>query len=188
MKLKDIYHILIIGGFSISLWGCEETVWPEVTEIQKNEYLGIWTSEAYTTMTKYTRLTDEKTNDFYYEETVSTDSVKMTFQFGVVDAQNNLKADSVIVTRIQTVNGVEKAPAISRGRWTVAETTGGDYSKSTRYINIWNPQAAHGLIVLPFTTYTIKDPGSNKVTLEWQDYNNTAQNSTKYFTKVVKSN
>lgn len=188
-KSNIIYQLLaILTVLSVGLISCEETVWPEVTNVSKSDYLGIWKSQNYREKTTYIRTQDLVTKDFASRDTVFTETVDMQFEFGLTRASGKTIEDSIRISTTVIDNGVPKTPVVKTGYYSIGETAGSDDADKTIYINVWekkttihsgfaNPNAE------PYTTYTVVNKSATDMELRWVLYNQTAQSSAAY--KVI---
>jgi uncharacterized lipoprotein NlpE involved in copper resistance len=192
MKKKNIYQLLaVITLLVLIIPGCEETVWPDVVPVNKSEYLGSWTAPAYRAKTTYIRTQDLVTKDFSARDTTVTDSVTMKFELGIARASGVMVEDSVKITSTLTKNGVAQTPVVRSGYYSLAGTSGSDYTGSVVYLNVWERTANMHTgfanpIAEPYTTYTVMKKSSNEMDLSWVLYNNTSQNSVRYQVNLKK--
>ncbi len=184
------YKIILLFTAIASIIGfssCEDTIWPEVQKLEKAEYTGVWNTTAYRTVTAYTRLQDPITFDYSYKDTTYTDSTQTTYSFGLANKAGTVIEDSVLITFVQTVKGVVKAPVIKAGYFTVSKTASNDYTEAATYINIWEKAVnVHGTFVDPYYTYTVVMKNDSEMHLSWVLNDNTAQNSKKYNVVLTK--
>lgn len=188
-KFNTKYQLLVfLAILSFGLISCEETVWPEVSIVDKSDYLGVWKSQNYREKTTFIRTQDLVTKDFSSRDTTFTETVDMQFEFGLPRVSGMMIQDSAKITLTTFVDGVPKTPVVKTGYYTIGETAGSDFSEKTVYINVWekkttihsgfaNPNAE------PYTTYTVINKSGSDMELKWVLYNQTAQNSAAY--KVV---
>lgn len=189
MKKYNTYRILALLLFwTAGLAGCEETVWPEVKNANKSDYLGIWKSQNYREKTTYIRTQDLVTKDFAARDTTFTETVDMQFEFGLTRASGKMIEDSIRITSTVIDNGVAKTPVVKTGYYSIGETAGSDEADKTIYINVWEKKTTihsgfANPIAEPYTTYTVVSKSGTDLELKWVLYNQTAQNSVAY--KVV---
>ncbi len=182
-RLLALLTILAMGLIS-----CEETVWPDVTSVNKTEYLGSWKSQNYRSKITYTRTQDLITKDFTSTEAAATETVDMQFDLGIARASGKMIEDSAKITLTTFVDGIPKTPVVKTGYYTISKTTGSDYTNNSVYLNVWEKKTTvhtgfANPIAEPYTTYTVVSKSGNDMELSWVLYNNTAQNSFAY--KVV---
>jgi hypothetical protein len=189
MKKYNIFQLMvIIGTLTFGLISCEKTVWPDITNVAKTDYMGIWKSQNYREKTTYIRTQDLITKDFAARDTTFTETVDMQFDLGIARSSGMMVADSAKITLTTFVDGVPKTPVVKTGYFTIGETAGGDYTGKTIYLNFWEKKTTihtgfANPIAEPYTTYTVVSKSATEMTLSWVLYNNTAQSSIAY--KVV---
>ena len=186
MKKNSIYPIItLFAVLVLVMTGCEETEWPNVSRVNRADYLGTWNASGFRSKITYIRTQDLVTKDYSARDTTVTDSVMMKFEFGIAKASGQMIEDSVRITTILTKNKVAQTPVIKTGTYTIGETEGGDYTGKAVYINVWEKTAnLHtgfaNPIAEPYTTYTVAKKTGGDMELWWVLYNNTAQSSIKY--------
>lgn len=192
MKRKNITHLLaVITLLALIITGCEETVWPDVVPVNKSEYMGSWTASQYRAKTTYIRTQDPVTKNFSARDTTVTDSVTMKFELGIARVTGLMVEDSVKITSTLTKNGMAQNPVVKSGYYSLAGTSGSDYTGSVVYLNVWertttihsgfaNPNAE------PYTTYTVSGKSANEMELSWVLYNNASQNSVRFQVNLTK--
>lgn len=192
MKKNIIHPIFALFVFlGILMAGCEKTEWPDVTRVDRADYIGAWNAAAFRTKMMYIRTQDPVTKDYAARDTTVTDSVMMKFELGIPRASGQMVEDSVRITSILTKNKVAQTPVIKTGSYTIGETEGSDYTVKSVYINVWEKIAnLHtgfaNPVAEPFTTYTVTKKTTAEMELSWVLYNNTAQSSIKYMVVLKK--
>lgn len=188
---------ILIACIALIFSACKDVVWPEVTPIAKSELTGTWTVSAneYRTKQSFIRTQNLITKDYIVRDTTITDSVRMTFKFGVEKTTGNpatMVEDSVIITTVKITNGIAGTAVVKTGKFAIATTEGNELgAKKVSYINIWETNAKVNIpfanpIVEPYLTYSIISKSSTEMQLMFTLQNQTAQNSITYNVKLIK--
>ena len=192
MKRRNIFRLLAMTTLLALIFsGCEETVWPDVVPVNKSDYLGVWTATQYRSKMTYIRTQDPVTKDFSARDTTVTDSVTMKFELGIARASGMMVEDSVKITSTLTKNGVAQTPVVKSGYYSLAGTSGSDYTGKAVYLNVWEKTTTihtgfANPIAEPYTTYTVMKKSSNEMELSWVLYNNTSQSSVRFLVNLKK--
>ena len=175
-----IYNLLIIIGIVFCIWSCEKTEISLNSKGDPTTLTGTWVTANYISMTKY--LANPQTaaqilsGDITYRDTTVVDSTTLTFSFGAV------RADSVQVTAVKTLNKVQQAPVkLANTPWSFTiGTSTGDEKSGVSYFLIYQPLSPGNGANGYGTSYTYKLLSPTQMDIQWVSTSGSPQSSLQY--------
>jgi len=172
------YYLIIIIAIVFCIYGCEKTEISLNKEGDPASITGTWVTDNYIEKTYYLANPITPAGDITYRDTTVVDSTTLTFVFGAG------RIDSVQVTAVKTLNGVQQAPVpLANTPWSFTlGTSTGDEKTGLNYLLIYQPRTpGNGVPSGSYgTSYTYNMLSATQMNIKWVVTNSTSYNTLQY--------